>query len=76
MLGGRRGREGVEQAAEFGEDEGLGEVGPRTEGQQAPDDARGGVSGEDHHGDVSRARLRPESFEDLLSVEFGQVEKL
>src|ERR1017187_7734041 len=72
--GGGGGGKGVEQVAELGEVEGLGEVGQRAAGQQAADDTRGGLSGEDHDRDASGDRLGPEFLEDLLAVDVAQVE--
>jgi hypothetical protein len=69
-----RGREGVEQLAELGELEGLGEIGERTVGEEAADDTRGGISGQDHHGDGRGDRFGPELFEHLFSVQIVQVE--
>lgn len=70
VLGGGR-RDGVEHLAELGEVEGLGEVSERTDGEEAADDAVGGVSREDYHGDGGRDRFGFEFLQDVVSLEVG-----
>src|ERR1700691_1102692 len=69
LVGTLDGGEGVDQLAEFGELDRLGQVGERAAGQQAADDAVGGVGGKDHHGNGGGGGVRLESAEDLVSVE-------
>src|SRR5580698_8452707 len=66
--------EAVEQLAELGELDGLGEVGERAAGQQAADDAAGGVGGKDDHGDGGGDRISLELVEYLVSLQVGQVQ--
>src|ERR1700691_65497 len=69
LVGTLDGGEGVDQLAEFGELDRLGQVGERAAGEQAADDAVGGVGGKDHHGNGGGGGVRLESAEDLVSVE-------
>src|SRR5580658_9548551 len=68
------GGEGVDQFTEFGELDGLGEVGERAAGQQAADDATGGVGGKDHHGNGGGGGFGLEFAEYLVSVQVRQVQ--
>src|ERR1700680_3391075 len=66
--------EGVEQVAEFGEVEGLGEVGERAAGEQAADDTWGGLGGQDHDRDGGGGWFGSEFLEDVLAVDVAQVQ--
>src|ERR1700722_5356215 len=68
------GGEGVEQLAEFGEFDGLGEVGQRAVGKQAADDALGGVGGKDHYGNGGGGGFGLEFTEYLVSVQVRQMQ--
>src|ERR1700683_3602726 len=66
--------EAVEHFAELGELDGLGEVCEHAAGQQAVDDAAGGVGGKDDHGNGGGGRVGLEFVEYLVSLEVGQVQ--